>query len=67
MTTVLEHSDQFSSMRLIGFREEGHTLSLPPCSACSTDTMDVIFDGERESLIHDQLDLWDVQSSSSNI
>lgn len=67
VTTILENSDKLSSVSLVGFGEKSNTLSLTSSSSCTSNAMNVILDGEGKRLVDDELDLGDIESSSSNI
>ena len=67
MSTILKHSHEFSCVRLILLGEESDALSFSTRSTRSTDSVNVILDRQRERLIHYELDLGNIESTSSDV
>ncbi len=63
----LKHVEERTSMRLVRGREERPAAAHAVTSASAANPVHIVFYGEREGVINDVLNIWQVHSARSNV
>lgn len=65
--SVADDARERAGMCFVVFCEEGVGYARSACTTCASDAMDVVFNGEREGIVDDHSNAFDVKTTPSNV